>query len=136
MSGRPDTIASVCILLTPRAGRTVLTISPAIVPITVLPATSARQDVSANPHPSYSGSVFFRNTFDGKLPASDYPKVNVSAQFPHGILRLNAAFVVLLLDVPCVLRARHCVGMALLPERARPPSDPGESLHISEEGYV
>ncbi|EIW64216.1 uncharacterized protein TRAVEDRAFT_41629 [Trametes versicolor FP-101664 SS1] len=48
----------------------------AIVPITVLPATSARQDVSANPHPSYSGSVFFRNTFDGKLPASDYPKVN------------------------------------------------------------
>ncbi|OJT15937.1 hypothetical protein TRAPUB_13361 [Trametes pubescens] len=48
----------------------------AIVPITVLPATSARQDVSNNPHPSYSGSVFFRNTFDGRLPASDYPKVN------------------------------------------------------------
>ncbi|KAI0639574.1 lung seven transmembrane receptor-domain-containing protein [Trametes polyzona] len=48
----------------------------AIVPITVLPSNSARQDVSPNPHPSYKGTVYFRNTFDGKLPASDYPKVN------------------------------------------------------------
>jgi len=29
-------------------------------------------------HPSYKGSVLFRNTFDGQLPATDYPKVNVN----------------------------------------------------------
>ncbi|KAL1760917.1 lung seven transmembrane receptor-domain-containing protein [Schizophyllum commune] len=27
-------------------------------------------------HPSYKGTVLFRNKFDGKLPAADYPKVN------------------------------------------------------------
>ncbi|KAI0669739.1 lung seven transmembrane receptor-domain-containing protein [Trametes maxima] len=49
----------------------------AIVPITVLPSTVPRQD-SADPpyHPTYTGTVLFRNKFDGRLPASDYPKVN------------------------------------------------------------
>ncbi|KZT02462.1 uncharacterized protein LAESUDRAFT_738744 [Laetiporus sulphureus 93-53] len=48
----------------------------AIVPVTVLQNT-ARQDSTDVPyHPTYSGTVFFRNTFDGKLPATDYPKVN------------------------------------------------------------
>jgi hypothetical protein len=51
---------------------------PAIVPVTVL-STSPRQEPTDVPyHPSYHGSVLFRNTFDGKLPATDYPKVNVS----------------------------------------------------------
>jgi len=27
-------------------------------------------------HPTYDGAVLFRNTFDGELPAADYPKVN------------------------------------------------------------
>ncbi|OSD03235.1 hypothetical protein PYCCODRAFT_1477105 [Trametes coccinea BRFM310] len=49
----------------------------AIVPITVLPANTVRQASTDVPyHPTYTGTVLFRNTFDGKLPASDYPKVN------------------------------------------------------------
>ncbi|KAG5654686.1 hypothetical protein H0H81_007442 [Sphagnurus paluster] len=46
-----------------------------VIPVTVTsPATRAATDVSY--HPSYSGRVLFKNTFEGKLPASDYPKVN------------------------------------------------------------
>ncbi|KAJ3966513.1 lung seven transmembrane receptor-domain-containing protein [Lentinula raphanica] len=41
----------------------------AIVPVTV---QSNMEDL----HPHYDGLVFFRNKFDGKLPATDYPKVN------------------------------------------------------------
>ncbi|KAH9858027.1 lung seven transmembrane receptor-domain-containing protein [Lenzites betulinus] len=50
----------------------------AMVPITVVSSNKARQDTVStdNPHPTYQGTVFFRNTFDGRLPASDYPKVN------------------------------------------------------------
>ncbi|GLB35917.1 putative lung seven transmembrane receptor [Lyophyllum shimeji] len=47
----------------------------AVVPVTATsPAGRAATDVPY--HPSYTGRVLFRNTFDGKLPASDYPKVN------------------------------------------------------------
>ena len=53
--------------------------SLAIVPVTVM-QNSARQAETDTPyHPTYTGTVFFRNTFDGRLPATDYPKVNVSA---------------------------------------------------------
>ena len=41
----------------------------AIIPFTI-------QDTLS--YPPYNGLVLFRNTFDGKLPATDYPKVNVS----------------------------------------------------------
>ncbi|KAI0328533.1 hypothetical protein GY45DRAFT_1347163 [Cubamyces sp. BRFM 1775] len=47
----------------------------AVVPITVVPSNSDSSSDSAE-HPKYQGTVLFRNTFDGKLPASDYPKVN------------------------------------------------------------
>ncbi|EPT01530.1 hypothetical protein FOMPIDRAFT_1059714 [Fomitopsis schrenkii] len=48
----------------------------AIVPVTVM-QNSARQSQTDVPyHPTYTGTVFFRNTFDGRLPATDYPKVN------------------------------------------------------------
>ncbi|ESK95509.1 integral membrane protein [Moniliophthora roreri MCA 2997] len=46
----------------------------AMIPITVRGAQT-RQETSG-PHPTYSGLVLFRNKFDGKLPATDYPKVN------------------------------------------------------------
>ncbi|KAH9835933.1 lung seven transmembrane receptor-domain-containing protein [Rhodofomes roseus] len=48
----------------------------AIVPVTVMqnPARQATNDVPY--HPTYTGTIFFRNTFDGRLPATDYPKVN------------------------------------------------------------
>lgn len=49
--------------------------STAIVPVTVMSPTTARQVPF---HSTYNGAVLFRNTFDGKLPATDYPKVNVS----------------------------------------------------------
>ncbi|KAJ3481723.1 hypothetical protein NLI96_g7467 [Meripilus lineatus] len=50
----------------------------AMVPVTVLPnSNSARQAKTDVPeHPPYYGTVHFHNTFDGKLPATDYPKVN------------------------------------------------------------
>ncbi|KAF5368567.1 hypothetical protein D9758_002282 [Tetrapyrgos nigripes] len=50
----------------------------AIVPLTVTGndvAVSERQE-SSDAHPVYNGVVLFRNTFDGKLPSTDYPKVN------------------------------------------------------------
>ncbi|VDB85278.1 unnamed protein product [Peniophora sp. CBMAI 1063] len=53
----------------------------AIVPVTVLPS-SKRQDDNPDPdsqteaHPHYSGTVLFKNKFDGRLAATDYPKVN------------------------------------------------------------
>ncbi|KIJ66304.1 hypothetical protein HYDPIDRAFT_87001 [Hydnomerulius pinastri MD-312] len=52
-------------------------IALAIVPVTVISPTPARQAPTDVPyHPTYNGVVHFRNTFDGKLPATDYPKVN------------------------------------------------------------
>ncbi|GAW07100.1 integral membrane protein [Lentinula edodes] len=43
----------------------------AVIPVTVQ-SNIPRDDV----HPHYNGLVFFRNKFDGRLPATDYPKVN------------------------------------------------------------
>ena len=51
-------------------------------PVTVLPS-SKRQDDNPDPdsqteaHPHYSGTVLFKNKFERKLAATDYPKVNV-----------------------------------------------------------
>ncbi|KAG6334954.1 hypothetical protein ID866_4133 [Astraeus odoratus] len=44
-----------------------------IVPVTVISPT-VRQTSSV--HPTYNGVVLFKNTFEGQLPAADYPKVN------------------------------------------------------------
>ncbi|KAH9968591.1 lung seven transmembrane receptor-domain-containing protein [Russula dissimulans] len=52
----------------------------AVVPVTVMQtstSTSAFQvRQSSGIHPSYKGTVLFRNVFDGQLAATDYPKVN------------------------------------------------------------
>ncbi|KAF9269939.1 hypothetical protein L218DRAFT_975984 [Marasmius fiardii PR-910] len=45
----------------------------AMIPVTVI-SNEARQ--TDGPHPTYKGTVLFRNKFDGQLPATDYPKVN------------------------------------------------------------
>ena len=50
----------------------------AVIPITVQSLTRRVDTRAPPPHPSYSGSVLFRNTFNGQLPATDYPKVNVN----------------------------------------------------------
>ena len=47
----------------------------AVIPITVQ-SPSTRQ--ANSPHPSYTGSVLFQNTFNGQLPATDYPKLDVN----------------------------------------------------------
>ncbi|EPQ60397.1 protein PTM1 [Gloeophyllum trabeum ATCC 11539] len=46
----------------------------AMVPVTVLSSSEDTTDVPY--HPTYNGVVLFQNTFNGKLPATDYPKVN------------------------------------------------------------
>ncbi|KAH9065780.1 lung seven transmembrane receptor-domain-containing protein [Lactarius vividus] len=51
----------------------------AVVPVTVLqtpPTSETLKRQSSDIHPSYHGTVFFRNVFDGQLAATDYPKVN------------------------------------------------------------
>lgn len=48
----------------------------AIVPVTVLNPTARQAPTDVPFHPTYNGVVLFRNTFDGMLPATDYPKVN------------------------------------------------------------
>ncbi|KAI0257174.1 lung seven transmembrane receptor-domain-containing protein [Lactifluus subvellereus] len=52
----------------------------AVVPVTVLqtpPSSALQKRQSSDVHPSYRGTVLFRNVFDGRLAATDYPKVNV-----------------------------------------------------------
>ncbi|KAG2367769.1 protein PTM1 [Suillus spraguei] len=48
----------------------------AILPVTVLNPTTRQVPTDVPYHPTYSGVILFRNTFDGQLPATDYPKVN------------------------------------------------------------
>ncbi|KAH9049366.1 lung seven transmembrane receptor-domain-containing protein [Lactarius hengduanensis] len=51
----------------------------AVVPVTVLqtpPTSETLKRQSSDIHPSYHGTVFFQNVFDGQLAATDYPKVN------------------------------------------------------------
>ncbi|KAI5117077.1 hypothetical protein M0805_007954 [Coniferiporia weirii] len=50
----------------------------AVVPVTVLTEETGpvkRADTDVPFHPPYNGIILFQNTFDGKLPASEYPKV-------------------------------------------------------------
>jgi hypothetical protein len=51
----------------------------AIVPVTVVSSGGGNTQRQASEiHPGYSGTVLFKNTFTGKLAATEYPKVNVS----------------------------------------------------------
>lgn len=69
----------------------------AMVPVTVRTnnnANTARQAPTDVPfHSKYKGTVLFQNSFKGKLPAAEYPKVNVgiSHQYPT-LLRLHSRF--------------------------------------------
>jgi hypothetical protein len=74
-------------------------------------------------HATYEGVVFFQNTFDGKLPAADYPKVNVSSAF--GVRKLFHCNLVLFRDVPGIRCFRLCMGMAVLPTCPRTAAHPG-----------
>jgi len=49
----------------------------AAIPVTVQNQSNRRADTDIPFHPSYKGTVLFKNTFNGQLAATDYPKVNV-----------------------------------------------------------
>ncbi|KAF9015617.1 lung seven transmembrane receptor-domain-containing protein [Cyathus striatus] len=51
----------------------------AVIPVTVQQTSNLRAESDVPYHPSYKGLVLFRNKFDGQLPATDYPKVTVTA---------------------------------------------------------
>jgi hypothetical protein len=84
-SVKRDITASVCQCAICRARR-LMCCPPAVVPVTVLQTSSTaalQSRQSSDVHPSYRGTVLFRNVFDGRLPATDYPKVNVCGYFVH-----------------------------------------------------
>lgn len=60
------------------------------VPITVIEG----DDSTPPTHAAFKGTILFKNTFGGKLPAADYPKVNV------GILWLISLVHVLNISYP------------------------------------
>lgn len=72
--------------------------SLAAIPVTSQANPRAPTDVPF--HPSYSGIVLFKNTFEGKLPATDYPKVLVCFQYCQLVipnLRVSQFYFVLFL---------------------------------------
>lgn len=96
----------------------------AAIPVTVS-HLSTRADTDVPFHPSYSGKVLFQNVFKGQLPATDYPKVNVSS-----LTRINLhhllSFLVLLCDVPCLCCYWGCLGVVLLSSSSRFITDSGK----------
>ena len=102
----------------------------AVVPVTVLQTPSASSEESkrqsSDIHPSYHGTVLFRNAFDGQLAATDYPKVNVRGSSNH----LSACvhiFVVLFCHVRPLLRIGGRLGLVVLQARR------GDSSHTSKD---
>jgi len=63
----------------------------AIIPLTVMDMTkksvSGRAPTDVPTHPTYAGTILFRNVFNGQLSAAEYPKVNF-------YLALTLAYVV------------------------------------------
>ena len=90
----------------------------AIVPVTVMQNSARQAETDIPYHPTYTGTVFFRNTFDGRLPATDYPKVNVRANADMLCPRLTSIAQVLLLHVSRVHSGSCRLGLALLQEFA------------------
>ena len=100
-------------------------------PVTVLqtpPTSAAFKRQSSDVHPSYRGTVFFRNTFDGQLAASDYPKVNVRG-FNNHLPSCMTILVVLLCHAPLVFCIGCRLGLVMLQERRR------DSSHSSEDHF-
>jgi len=67
----------------------------------------------------------FRNAFDGKLPATDYPKVNVCPFQVFLYAMTYVSFPVLLHDVPFLRGIGVPLGLALLQARARASAHSG-----------
>lgn len=52
-----------------------------IVPVTLVNERSGKSD-KRQTHAEYAGMVLFKNTFEGELPAVEYPKIGVSDLYP------------------------------------------------------
>ena len=96
-------------------------------PVTVLQTSSSalQERQSTDIHPSYKGTVLFRNVFDGELAATDYPKVNVCGL----CVRLKSCvtrLVVLLRHVSLLHCISGCLGLAMLQACNRNSSHTGK----------
>ena len=85
----------------------------AAIPVTVSQTVNVRTETDVTYHPSYKGTVLFQNVFHGQLPATDYPKVNVSILTL--LSRTYLHLLVLFCDVPRLLYHWWCLGLVLLP---------------------
>ena len=58
----------------------------AIIPLTVMDMRrdEAGDGTSIPNHPKYTGTILFRNVFNGQLSAAEYPKVNVRILSQNG----------------------------------------------------
>jgi hypothetical protein len=85
----------------------------AVVPVTVLSNTTS-DNTNVPFHPSYSGTIVFQNVFKGQLPATDYPKVNVSDALDLSSFQGADGSLVLPRHVPRICHARRCLGLVVL----------------------
>lgn len=88
----------------------------AVIPVTVQSPTS---ETDITHHPSYNGVVLFKNTFDGKLAATDYPKVNVCVETIRKILFSNSICIVLFRHVHRIFCLWDDLGLVVLSAHAR-----------------
>ena len=108
----------------------------AIVPVTVISSTVRQASTDLVPyHPTYNGVVLFKNTFDGQLPAADYPKVNVS--LPGVVSTLNRRDLVAVLSLHVLRICIPCVwlGMAVLQAHIGLAAYPSTSIHFLRSQY-
>ena len=90
----------------------------AVIPVTVQNPSTRRADTDIPFHPSYKGTVLFKNTFDGQLAATDYPKVNVCLSI-RPFEFISIIYQVLLCDVYYLHRFWSALGMVLLSTHPR-----------------
>lgn len=88
----------------------------AAIPVTVQSLTS---ETDITHHPSYNGLVLFKNTFDGKLAATDYPKVNVCVGTIRKIIFSNSICIVLFRHVHRIFCLWDGLGLVVLSTHAR-----------------
>lgn len=97
-------------------------------PVTLLNSESRevlRQATEVQYHPEYNGNVHFQNSFHGKLPATDYPKVTVRVScFPNlsKPVPLTSICLVLHCHVLCLHSSGSWLGVPVLEARQRTPS--------------
>ena len=67
--------------------------------MTLVNSRSMKMSAREATHAEYAGDVLFKNTFEGELPAVEYPKINVSPQLGKRYPRLTVSQLYLSLSV-------------------------------------